>query len=221
MKTRQAESLGNDAQPAAGGERILFALKSAGRQTAAALGERLDMTAIGARQHLVKLQAAGLVDAAFERQPRGRPRKLWRLTERGHGRFPDRHADLTLDLLRSTEAVFGAEGVDKLIRHRERAMRAKYMAATGAKKSLRAKVAALAALRDSEGYMASVEDLGRGAYRLIEDHCPVCAAASACQGLCRSELRLFRAALGKGVKVERVDHLLAGARRCAYRIEPA
>ena len=43
-------------------------------------------------------------------------------------------------------------------------------------------------------------------------------AASACQGLCRSELELFKAALGDDVTVERVQHLLSGDQRCAYRI---
>jgi predicted ArsR family transcriptional regulator len=54
---------------------------------------------------------------------------------------------------------------------------------------------------------------------LVENHCPVCAAARACQDLCRSELDIFRAVLG-GAAVERTDHIVAGARRCAYRIEP-
>ncbi len=55
-------------------------------------------------------------------------------------------------------------------------------------------------------------------YLLIENHCPICAAATACQGLCRAELELFREALGAEATVIRVDHILAGARRCAYRI---
>ena len=46
-------------------------------------------------------------------------------------------------------------------------------------------------------------------------------AAAACQGFCRAELALFQAALGDGVSVERTDHILAGARRCAYRITAA
>jgi predicted ArsR family transcriptional regulator len=53
---------------------------------------------------------------------------------------------------------------------------------------------------------------------LIEDHCPICAAATQCQGFCRSELALFQRCLGPGATVERTEHLLAGARRCAYRV---
>ncbi len=60
-----------------------------------------------------------------------------------------------------------------------------------------------------------------GGFRLIENHCPICAAARVCQGFCRSELALFREVLGPGVAVERTEHLLAGGRRCAYRVTPA
>jgi predicted ArsR family transcriptional regulator len=53
---------------------------------------------------------------------------------------------------------------------------------------------------------------------LIEDHCPICVAAQACQGFCRAELELFREVLGTDAQVVREQHLLAGARRCVYRI---
>lgn len=49
---------------------------------------------------------------------------------------------------------------------------------------------------------------------------PICAAASQCQGFCRAELRMFSTLLGQFAEVERVEHLLSGARRCAYRIRP-
>ena len=81
------------------------------------------------------------------------------------------------------------------------------------------KVASLAAIRRREGYMAEWRRRD-GGFVLIENHCPICAAATACQGLCRDELRLFREVLGPGVRVERSEHVLDGARRCAYRITP-
>jgi predicted ArsR family transcriptional regulator len=59
-----------------------------------------------------------------------------------------------------------------------------------------------------------------GAVVLIEHHCPICTAASACQGLCRSELELFRDALGDDVDVQRTQHLMKGDVRCAYRVTP-
>ena len=198
-------------------DRILFQLKTRGPQTAAEIGARLEMTPAGARQHLVKLEAAGLVASDHQREGRGRPRKYWRLTPRGHERFPDRHSDLTLDLLRSMQAVFGERGMETLIEHRERASIADYRKAVGTEGSLRQRLASLARLRSREGYMASVLKDASG-FLLVENHCPICAAAAACQGLCRSELAVFRAVLGPDVTIERVDHILAGARRCAYRI---
>jgi len=73
-------------------------------------------------------------------------------------------------------------------------------------------------LRAGEGYMAECREEPGGGWLLVENHCPIRAAARECQGLCRSELELFRAVLGKRAVVERVDHVLAGARRCAYRV---
>ena len=88
----------------------------------------------------------------------------------------------------------------------------------GPSDSLPARLKALAAQRSEEGYMAEVEKEGPGSYLLIENHCPVCSAAAACQGLCAMELEVFQEVLGPGVEVARTDHILAGARRCAYRV---
>jgi predicted ArsR family transcriptional regulator len=199
-------------------DRILFHLKTRGPQTTADVSLRVGMTLAGARQHLLKLEAAGLVQSSSERRGRGRPKRCWRLTPAGHARFPDRHSDLTLDLLQAMRKVLGERGLDKLIEYRERASLATYLKFVGRGRSLGQKVAALAKIRTREGYMASVDKEAAGSFLLIENHCPICAAAAACQGLCRSELSVFRAVLGSDVSVERVDHILAGARRCAYRI---
>ena len=76
-------------------------------------------------------------------------------------------------------------------------------------------------MRSAEGYMARVEALADEVFLLVEDHCPICAAAMSCQGFCRIELRVFRDLLGPEWHIEREDHLLTGARRCTYRINPA
>ena len=66
--------------------------------------------------------------------------------------------------------------------------------------------------------MAEVRRERPGTFLLVENHCPICAAATACQGFCISELDLFRSVLGPGVDVERTEHIVAGDRRCAYRV---
>lgn len=208
-------------------DRLLFELKSRGPQPAATLAAALAITPMGAHKLLARLQEQGLVEAregldeldtAGEASARlGRPSKRWALTAAGHGRFPDRHADLTLQLIQHARALLGEDGLERLIGAREQESEARYRAALARCRSLPEQLRELARLRAEEGYMARVERQGRD-WLLVEDHCPICAAASSCQGFCRSELALFQRCLGPGLAVERTEHLLAGARRCAYRI---
>ena len=198
--------------------RLLNALKSSGPQTAADLARDLNVTSVAVRQHLDGLLQDGLV--AFEdlKGSVGRPKRVWDLTPVGHQQFPDNHSNLVLGLLNGLGDIFGAEGLEKLIAHREAQARKTYSEAVGKAADLPAKLEVLAELRNREGYMADVAEEGNG-YLLIENHCSICAAATACQGFCRSELSLFRDVLGPDVSVERTEHQLSGGRRCVYRIE--
>lgn len=198
-------------------DRILWLLKTGGEQTAAMLGRALAMTAVGARRHLLRLQSAGLVAADNRTGTVGRPKQMWRLTRSGHASFPDRHADLMLQTLNAVRRLYGEEGLERLIAERERDMEQNYGGVLADKTDLRARVEALAAERSSEGYMADVQTDGDDIL-LVEGHCPICSAAKACASFCKSELAVFRKLLGPDVEVERKDHLLAGAKRCTYRV---
>lgn len=200
--------------------RLLNALKVSGPQTAAVLAKGLDVTSVAVRQQLDGLLEEGLVEFEDLKGTVGRPKRMWSLSDKGHGQFPDNHAALILGLLNGITGIYGKEGLDKLIAHREEQSRQIYQEAVGTKEDLGGKVEALAALRSTEGYMAEVEADGDCFY-LIENHCSICAAATACQGFCRSELNLFRTVLGGSVAVERQEHLLSGDRRCVYRIAQA
>jgi predicted ArsR family transcriptional regulator len=65
--------------------------------------------------------------------------------------------------------------------------------------------------------MAESHAQGEG-YVLVENHCPICVAATACQGFCQAELDTFREVLGPDASVERTEHIVEGDRRCAYWI---
>jgi len=206
-------------------ERLLYQLKSRGAQSAATLAAACAITPMGAHKQLQGLLAQGLVEAEDEVKTggtAGRPKRIWRLSAMGHGRFPDRHGELAVQLIRQTAELFGPAALEQLIAARERDMLASYQQRLQGARSLPARLRRLAEIRAEEGYLARVERDGSD-WLLIEDHCPICAAASSCQGFCRSELALFRALLGAQVaSVERCEHLLqAGARRCAYRIRAA
>lgn len=201
-------------------DRILFLLKTRGPRTAQQLADLLELTSMGARRHLEAAEASGLVRHEDVAEKVGRPARRWLLTDAGHARFPDRHADLTLQLITQVRTLFGEEGLDKLIAAREQASEAFYRETLGETAALPDRVQALALARDVEGYMAEVEPQGDGALLLVENHCPICAAARECQNFCRSELDVFQRVLGPGCQVRREEHILAGERRCVYRIEP-
>jgi predicted ArsR family transcriptional regulator len=202
---------------------VLSLVKREGPAAADTLAAQLGVTPMAVRQHLQALEEDGLVaqvepEQAPGRKPgRGRPARLWRTTPAGDRGFADAHAGLTVDLIRQMRATFGEAGLDRLLALRTAEQVAAYGAEVERRNDLRGRLEALAAIREREGYMAELREDDCG-FVLLEHHCPVCAAASACTGLCREELALFGAVLGPGVRVERTAHLLAGAARCAYRI---
>lgn len=196
-----------------------MALKMQGSLSAAALGDRLGTTGEAARQQLARLAEEGLVEAQSAASGVGRPTQLWSLTPAAQARFPDTHAALTVQLLDIVRAQLGDAALEKIIAVREADTRQAYESAVAAASDLRSRVAALADLRSQEGYMAAWTEQADGTLLLVENHCPICAAATACQGFCRAELDVFRAVLGPEVTVERQDHIVAGGRRCSYTIK--
>lgn len=201
-------------------ERILMEIKMQGRQTAAGLAKVLGITGEAARQQLVRLAEQGLVHATSEPKGVGRPVQLWQLTEAAQARFPDTHARLTTELLDIIRSQLGDCALDSLIAARESETRQRYLDEVESADDLAARVATLARLRSEEGYMAEWREEPDGSFLLIENHCPICAAATACAGFCRAELAVFRSVLGPGADIRRTDHIIAGGRRCAYAIRP-
>ena len=205
----------------ASSDKILYLLKTKGPQTSKSLAQMLSMTSMGARQHLLHLESQQLVSSFSRAEKVGRPSQYWQLTEQAQQRFPDSHGQLTLHLIQAVKNRFGADGMDQLIQQRERDMLPVYQARLGSAHSLEQKLEALSQLRTEEGYMAEWQKGENGDYWFLENHCPICAAAAECQNFCRSELDLFQSCLGSDVSIERREHILSGARRCAYLITPA
>lgn len=202
-------------------ERVLMLLKMHGAMTSGALGERLRTSGEAARQQLMRLAEDGLVEARAQSRGVGRPQQHWQLTQRAQDRFPDTHAALTVQLLDIVRAQMGEAAIDTIIAAREQATLALYRAHIEGARSLREKLERLAAIRSAEGYMAGVVEDDDGNLLLVENHCPICAAATACQNFCRSEKAVFEAALADEAHIERLEHIVSGARRCAYKVTPA
>ncbi|WP_196139953.1 metalloregulator ArsR/SmtB family transcription factor [Aliikangiella sp. G2MR2-5] len=194
---------------------ILHLLKTRGALSAVELSDLLPMTSMGARQHLEHMEEQGLVIHEFVSEGKGRPKKRWSLTPKADSHFPDGHSALLVNLLGQMQKQLGGEAFEELIKSREQEMLTAYKKRMSEDKSVEEKLNRLVQIRNDEGYMAQVIRTGEGLF-FIENHCPICAAASQCQQFCRSELAIFQALLG--TQIERTEYILEGARRCAYRI---
>jgi predicted ArsR family transcriptional regulator len=196
-------------------DRLLMLLKTRGGLTTKALAAALDISVPAVRQHLRAL--AEQVEMEERRSGVGRPAQVWRLTEAAQKRFPDTHGELTVRLIDSIETALGPGALDKVIDDRFARMLQSYRHRLDGVSSVGGKLRRLAAIRSEEGYMAEVQRHDDG-WLLIENHCPICAAATRCQGFCRNELALFQSVLGDGVSVERAEYLLESADRCTYLV---
>ncbi|KMQ62959.1 transcriptional regulator [Chryseobacterium angstadtii] len=202
-------------KPAA--DRILMFLKMRGEATSLLISKELAITKEGARKHLLNLANEGLIKSLAKSEGVGRPSTYYTLTEKGLSQFPDSHADVTVQILKSVKNLLGENALDLLINDREKKTYERYEKALVNAESLEERLEVLVKARSEEGYMAEWTKEGAD-YFLIENHCPICAAATECQGFCRAELSNFQNLIGKNYQVERVNHILSGGQRCVYRI---
>ena len=158
---------------------VLDLLKRGGPQSAGALAEQLGVTAMAVRLHLYDLAEEGLLEETSKPQGRGRPTKIWSLTEAAVRAFPDAHQGLALEMIGSIREMFGEEGLAKVIDRHSDSQLAAYREELSGLDSIGARVRRLTELRTAEGYMAVAAQDGDD-WLLIENHCPICSAAKAC-----------------------------------------
>lgn len=196
---------------------ILSFIRSKGEVTAALLSKELEMTKEGARLNLLRLVEDGMVQPVVKSEGVGRPVTWYALTQKGMASLPDAHAQVTVELLQSVKKLLGDNALDLLISDREKHTYQRYEKRMSEATTLEQRLDTLARIRSEEGYMAEWEEK-EGAYFLIENHCPICAAATECQGFCRAELKNFKSLIGQEYNVERVQHIITDGQRCVYKI---
>ena len=199
--------------------KLLELIKSGGPQTATELAQQLGVTPVAVRQHLQALSKDELLVYVEERRPVGRPARRWSLSEAAQPFFPDSHREFAVGLIEAIDGAFGGEGLQRLVEERVRLQIRRYRRRMpGHETPLEKRVEALASLRSEEGYMAEWFADGEDCWVLVENHCPICAAAKVCGGLCAGEPALFQTILGPDVEVRRTEHLLEDSHRCVYQI---
>jgi predicted ArsR family transcriptional regulator len=210
---------GEVARLPAGRRAVLYAVRRRGEATVEQIAEQLDITVSGARQHLSALAHDGLVDAAELPSPagrRGRRALVYSATKAADAYFPKAYGELTNELL-GYVADTDRELLDALFARRREARIENARTRLATKRTLGAKVAELTRILDEDGYLASYEKVERGVFRIVEHNCAIWAVAERYGQACTSELEFIRSVLD-GADVERVQHMVAGARRCAYEV---
>jgi DeoR family transcriptional regulator, suf operon transcriptional repressor len=180
------------------------------------------MTVSGARQHLGALLTDGFVETAEltpDTPKRGRRSLLYSVTPAADALFPKAYGELTNELLGYVDATDPAK-LDELFAMRREHRIANANARLADKPDLGAKVEELTQILDEDGYLATFEQTGPDAYLIVEHNCAIWAVAQRYGQACTSEIEFIRAVL-PNASVERVQHMVAGARHCAYDIRAA
>ena len=171
-----------------------------GPSTAAALGERLGLTPAGIRRHLDLLVADGILEAREPRisstRGRGRPSKVFVMTDSGREKFEHSYDDLAVAALKFMSAQSGEHLVTAFAQSRADDIERKASAVI-AKNSQ--KLDALATFLTEQGYAASVGPRSAGV-ELCQHHCPIAHVASEFPQLCEAETEAFSKLLGTHVQ---------------------
>src|SRR3954470_23099856 len=135
--------------------RIIERVKRADSVTASELAGEFGLTDTAVRQHLEALETIGLVARTQGvAVGRGRPPVNWTLTPMAAELFPDRHADLTVELIQSIRQSLGEDALGDVIRTRRERQLAAYRDRIDPAADVAVKVRRLADLRTAEGYVA-------------------------------------------------------------------
>ena len=171
-----------------------------GPSTAAALGERLGLTPAGIRRHLDLLTADGILEAREPRisstRGRGRPSKVFVMTDSGREKFEHSYDDLAVAALKFMSAQSGEHLVTAFAKSRADDIERKGALAMAKSSN---KLDALASFLTEQGYAASVEARTTGE-ELCQHHCPIAHVASEFPQLCEAETEAFSKLLGTHVQ---------------------
>ncbi len=171
-----------------------------GRSTACTLSKRLALTPAGIRRHLDLLVADGILEARDPRvgsaRGRGRPSKVFLMTDEGRSQFEHTYDDLAVAALKFMAAHSGDHLVTAFAESRAEDIERK---ATPFLAKRTKKIDALASFLTEQGYAASVEKRGTGE-EICQHHCPIAHVAAQYPQLCEAETQAFSRLLGTHVQ---------------------
>lgn len=181
-------------------DQVARAILETGPSTAGDLADRLKLTPAGIRRHLDQLVADGILE---EREPhirsartRGRPSKVFVMSDSGRERFEHSYDDLAVSALKYIAANSGEHLVTGFARHRADEITKRSNASVAKAKN---PIDGLAEFLSEEGYAANTHAHGIGV-ELCQHHCPIAHVAAEFPQLCEEETAAFSKILGTHVQ---------------------
>lgn len=196
---------------------IIDLLKVNGAMSVERLAQTLEVSKVCVRRHLSLLESDGLVAFEEERHERGRPRFLYRLTEKARCLFPQSYDEFAMGILAQIQRQFGDEALRQILRSRADELIGQLKEKLG-DQDFDERVKTLAKVINAKGYLADARRMKDGGYRLRQRNCPTESVAVAYPQVCEEELRVYREALG--CEVLRECRIADGEKKCEFRITP-
>jgi predicted ArsR family transcriptional regulator len=199
-------------------ERVARLLLELGPSTAASLSERLGLSSPAVRRHLDAMVAEGIISTRESRLPsrrgRGRPARLFALTDAGHAAGPTAYDDLAVAALAFLGTAAGEQAVEAFAAERAEQLAARLAARIDGPQSVEQVGAALTA----EGYATTVHAVPTGT-QLCQHHCPVQSVAARFPQLCEAETEALSELLG--THVQRLATIAHGDGVCTTHVPGA
>jgi predicted ArsR family transcriptional regulator len=180
-----------------------------GPVTAASLGTTLGLTPAAVRRHLDQLLEGGLIETRTARvygnRGRGRPARLFAITDAGRSAFEHTYDDLATSALRFIAELAGPDAVAEFARRQVADLERRYQPVVEAAPQAD-RVRALARALSADGYAASAtagpasRGVAAAGEQLCQHHCPVAHVAAEYPQLCEAETEAFGRLLGTPVQ---------------------
>ncbi len=181
------------------------------------LAEGLEVSKVCVRRHLSLLESDGLIAYEQERHERGRPRFIFKLTDKARCFFPHIYDEFAKEVLVHVERQFGDGALLKVLSARANELIAQ-LRIQFADLSFDDRVKTLIEVINVKGYLAEARKLKDGSYRLQQRNCPTESVAVAYPQVCEEEIRVYRETLE--CDVIRECRIADGSQQCEYRIVP-
>lgn len=196
---------------------IVDLLKIKGAMSVEQLAQALAVSKVCVRRHLSLLESDGIVCFDEERHERGRPRFIYRLTEKARCLFPHIYDEFAKEVLVQVQRQFGDEALSKVLSARADDL-IEQLKTQFADLNFDKRVKLLAEVINAKGYLAEARRMKDGTYRLRQRNCPTESVAISYPNVCEEEMRVYREALN--CEVTRECRIADGAQQCEYKIAP-